>query len=438
MSREEKEKLLNEKMENIRKRNEELRKRHEEIEADKKNADKFSSTVTMDKVKPYVMKTPRPRTERSEKHREGNAQPPIPRPSDIMPSRQRLSEDDGPPPDPSYRFLSDPDRDGSERDRKRDGRGRNRGRHGSKGQHEKEGDNVEELEPSTDDSSFGGEHGGSNRKEQGKQDQHFNQKHGMGRGRGRRGGGFGRERTDWDGDHGISGEGMKMARDGQNNADKGKEKGNNFTFASRDIRYYPEDEDHQQKFGRYDKGQGRQNYSHWRHSEGGGGGGGGGGSPGHGKRNSGYRGKGRGRREYEKWKAEREAIDEARLTRGKTDGGSWRREWDHDKMNQGETVDCDINYDPRPARNKKKVAKFEKDKKPQDEQLKIDSESMPLDVDSEKMESPQHKPESSAKQDEAFVSDADNEVQEVIYIDDSSSDEPSKPPVDGEQTTVMD
>ncbi|MPC34176.1 Coiled-coil domain-containing protein 9 [Portunus trituberculatus] len=39
--------------------------------------------------------------------------------------------------------------------------------------------------------------------------------------------------------------------------------------------------------------------------------------------------------EYERWKAERDAIDEARLSRGRTDGGAWRREWDNDKMDQG-------------------------------------------------------------------------------------------------------
>lgn len=39
--------------------------------------------------------------------------------------------------------------------------------------------------------------------------------------------------------------------------------------------------------------------------------------------------------EYERWKAERDAIDEARLSRGRTNGGAWRREWDNDKVDQG-------------------------------------------------------------------------------------------------------
>nr|XP_027214411.1 coiled-coil domain-containing protein 9-like [Penaeus vannamei] len=136
MSREEKEKLLNQRMESMRRKNEELRKRHEEIEADKQNADKFSSTVTMEEVKPYVMKAPRVRPERAERQRDP-ADPPPPRPADVMPARQRLSENDGPPPDPSYRFLSDPDRDGSEQTREnrkehrgRGGRGRASGARG--------------------------------------------------------------------------------------------------------------------------------------------------------------------------------------------------------------------------------------------------------------------------------------------------------------------
>lgn len=39
--------------------------------------------------------------------------------------------------------------------------------------------------------------------------------------------------------------------------------------------------------------------------------------------------------EYERWKAERDAIDEARLSRSRTNGGAWRREWDNDKVDQG-------------------------------------------------------------------------------------------------------
>lgn len=64
----------------------------QEIEADKKNADKFSSSVIMEDVKPYVMKVPRTRPEKSDRPREMSDQPIPPRPADVMPGRQRLSE----------------------------------------------------------------------------------------------------------------------------------------------------------------------------------------------------------------------------------------------------------------------------------------------------------------------------------------------------------
>lgn len=46
----------------------------------------------MDAVKPYVMKVPRTRPEKSDRTREVLDQPPPPRPADIMPARQRLTE----------------------------------------------------------------------------------------------------------------------------------------------------------------------------------------------------------------------------------------------------------------------------------------------------------------------------------------------------------
>lgn len=36
--------------------------------------------------------------------------------------------------------------------------------------------------------------------------------------------------------------------------------------------------------------------------------------------------------EYEAWRAEREQIDEARINRQKTSQGTWRREWDVNKV----------------------------------------------------------------------------------------------------------
>ena len=44
---------------------------------------------------------------------------------------------------------------------------------------------------------------------------------------------------------------------------------------------------------------------------------------------------GRERREYLDWKAEREAIDKARMERQKGAEGSWTREWDVDKGRDG-------------------------------------------------------------------------------------------------------
>ncbi|XP_068221539.1 coiled-coil domain-containing protein 9-like isoform X2 [Palaemon carinicauda] len=344
MSREEKEKLLSEKMENIRRKNEELRKRHEEIEADKKNADKISSTVTMDKVKPYVMKAPRARPEKSERPREAQEHPSIPRPSDIMPTRQRLSENDGPPPDPSYRFLSDPDRDGSEKERKRDGRGKRKGKPGSKwgsgeGQ-EEEGEKMDKEDNEVPDFNSPGGQGNRGR---GK-----SEKSGGGRGRGSRGRGYGRPPHEQEYDqeeefhkndnfesHGSGGEWNKPK--------------SGLSFASRDIRYYPdENEDHRGGKDMRGRGRGRQNYGQWGHNNDN--------RRSHRRGDSHSRG-GRGRindqeREYEKWKAERAAIDEARLTRGKTDGGNWRREWDNDKINQGESEETGPVYDPRFPRSK--------------------------------------------------------------------------------------
>jgi len=36
--------------------------------------------------------------------------------------------------------------------------------------------------------------------------------------------------------------------------------------------------------------------------------------------------------EYEAWRAERNRIDEDRISRQKTAEGNWRREWDNDKV----------------------------------------------------------------------------------------------------------
>ncbi|XP_042214414.1 uncharacterized protein LOC121861023 isoform X1 [Homarus americanus] len=405
MSREEKEKLLNQKMENIRRKNEELRKRHQEIEADKKNADIFSSTVTMDEVKPYVMKIPRSRPERPDKPREMLDQPQPLRPADIMPSRQRLSENDGPPPDPSYRFLSDPDRDGIEggRENKREqwgrggrGRGRRGGRGGGGGAWEGSGGGAWEgsgedgiREGTSDRGDRGGR--GSGRGSRGgysvgegendvkadsgqaeaefwgRSDRGFNR----GRGRGRNNGNFSNSDGERRYEHGRGGRGRGNERsrlenenlgsgdgaDGTHSGGSGGHEGRRgkFSFTSRDIRYYPDD-DGDQRIEKGSRGRGRGNYSQ-RHSfddyedmnrmrE-----------RGRGRGHFEHRGRGRGRargqhHEYERWKAEREAIDEERIIRGRTHEGAWRREWDNDKLDQGEVEDTEPVYDPRYPRSK--------------------------------------------------------------------------------------
>ena len=43
---------------------------------------------------------------------------------------------------------------------------------------------------------------------------------------------------------------------------------------------------------------------------------------------------GRERREYSDWKSERERIDQSRIDRQLNNSGDWRREWDHDKVEQ--------------------------------------------------------------------------------------------------------
>ncbi|XP_045624082.2 uncharacterized protein [Procambarus clarkii] len=397
MSREEKEKLLNQKMENIRRKNEELRKRHQEIEADKKNADIFSSKVTMDEVKPYKMKAPRSRPERSDKPREMLDHPPPPRPADIMPSRQRLSENDGPPPDPSYRFLSDPDRDGLEtgRDNKREhwgrggrGRGKRGGRGGGGSLWEGSEDKGMEIVSDRGRGNMRGDRGGSNFSEGeidgkldivqtegefgGRGDKGFNRGRGRGRSNGNSYGPDGERRYE----HGRGGRGRFNEKSRQENENFGPGNGTEnsecgggggedgrrgkISFASRDIRYYPDDGKDQRL--EKSRGRGRGKYAQ-RHSfdeydntdrqrE-----------RGRGRGNFEHRSRGRGRgygqyHEYEKWKAEREVIDEERLTRGRTHEGAWRREWDNDKLDQGNVEETEAVYDPRYPRSKSEAIKL--------------------------------------------------------------------------------
>lgn len=118
LSREEKEQLLQERMEKIRIRNEELLRRHAEIEADKRNADLLSSTAVMDSASRKATATPpasggdQARESKPAK-REPRVKPLPPReaPDQQQQRQQRLSSEEGPPPDPGFRFLADRMRD---------------------------------------------------------------------------------------------------------------------------------------------------------------------------------------------------------------------------------------------------------------------------------------------------------------------------------------
>ncbi|XP_064484924.1 filaggrin-like isoform X2 [Ornithodoros turicata] len=122
LSKEEKEEMVERRMDDMRRKNEELLKRYAEIEADKKNADLFSSSAIKDSPKKVVpahevqanaserkrvLRPPeqpkplrRPHTTLTEKPPQNKIQPEERR-------MQRLSADDHPPPDPGFRFLAD-------------------------------------------------------------------------------------------------------------------------------------------------------------------------------------------------------------------------------------------------------------------------------------------------------------------------------------------
>lgn len=139
MSREEKEALLNKRMEEIRQKNAALKKRYEEIEADKKLAKtqmfRDKDGATNNKISKEPTKSQQPSS--CPKPRQPKPQPrmhsaeSLPQSSFGAPEQekkryQRLSEDDGPPPDPTNRFLADRSRDNrisaSNQDRRRGSR----------------------------------------------------------------------------------------------------------------------------------------------------------------------------------------------------------------------------------------------------------------------------------------------------------------------------
>ncbi|EEC19215.1 conserved hypothetical protein [Ixodes scapularis] len=134
LSREEKEELAKQRMEDMRLKNEEIRRRHAEIEADKKNADLFSSSAIKEgavKKSPPDASQPgerRPNPQRSNprgpprsqgQHRprdEGNRGGARQRPRFEEHPQQDAEfptpPEDLPPPDPNFRFLADRMREG--------------------------------------------------------------------------------------------------------------------------------------------------------------------------------------------------------------------------------------------------------------------------------------------------------------------------------------
>ncbi|XP_046737784.1 protein starmaker-like [Diprion similis] len=131
---------LEEKINKIRQRNEEIRRRHEEVEADKQNAAKLNALVKMvpptdwpeRKEPPEFSNPPAPRSNGNSKpkssareHR-GQQQQYHAAGGDGKKTHV-FAEGDGPPPDPSYNFLADAEREERARDDLRDDRFRGRG-----------------------------------------------------------------------------------------------------------------------------------------------------------------------------------------------------------------------------------------------------------------------------------------------------------------------
>ena len=121
MSKEDKEAALNARIEAIRAKNAAREARHREIEADRLEAEKSKSAVSV-KVpgeESEEFKNPfdnAATTNRKKPVHERITSRPSPgstSDSNSRRSRGRLADDDGPPPDPGYSFLADRMRDGS-------------------------------------------------------------------------------------------------------------------------------------------------------------------------------------------------------------------------------------------------------------------------------------------------------------------------------------
>ncbi|XP_071161303.1 protein starmaker-like isoform X12 [Mytilus edulis] len=117
LTKEEREALLNKKMEEIRKKNDALRKRHEEIQKDKKVAASLSKPLPTDlsggnspTKEKQTYPNDRKYTDNMDQPRKNNK--PVGRGKPRPKSGGDFNHVQGPPPDPSYNFLSDRSREG--------------------------------------------------------------------------------------------------------------------------------------------------------------------------------------------------------------------------------------------------------------------------------------------------------------------------------------
>ena len=124
-SKEDKEAALNAKIAAIRAANEAAERRHREVQADRLQAEKSKSSITLKTDEPEEdgaqtgnvdrFKNPFESSGKATKKpiHERVASKASPREEPARRSRGRLADDDGPPPDPGYSFLADRMRDGS-------------------------------------------------------------------------------------------------------------------------------------------------------------------------------------------------------------------------------------------------------------------------------------------------------------------------------------
>ena len=130
-SKEDREAAINAKIAAIRAANEARERRHREVEADRLEAEKNKSAVTVKTEEELAeqdrFKNPYDSTGKVNKkpshERPSPVSKPSPREEPVRRGRGRLADDDGPPPDPGYSFLADRMRDGSPEDEEQDKKG---------------------------------------------------------------------------------------------------------------------------------------------------------------------------------------------------------------------------------------------------------------------------------------------------------------------------